>query len=1340
MSWHGLSENTFTALRHHDEYYLTGGDLFFLIEQYHFRVHRYFFERESNYFKARLATPASPGAPRQGTSESSAIVLDDIKADDFAKFLWVFYNPKYSLYKAKVADWVAILELAHRWGFLEVKNLVVREIEKLEMPALDRVVVYHRYELDRHLLLSRYAALVVREAPLTLEEANALGMETTLRIFKAREVARAPAAPNGTRTPPLIDLPTSDMVNIVKNFFELQAVGDLSHTLSGLEEEIKGGGVKPNGYASIPRPLTPLSAQQPVSPAGAAKGTANTTSTGSSTSESTPAAVDINKSDSKPTDAKSDPKPTSQPDAKKSELAKGDATKPDANKSEVAKGDAAKDANKGDATKDANKGDGSKPVNPTASEDANPKSPNAAVRPRYGVEQEELRTPTKSETDQLQEVKEMPINLLTPLDPPPPQEIIEEVKGLESGEEDINVGFDTVDISRLDNSGIYDSDTDNDTRVDVEDHEHDSLYEKPIEDSLKDVSDSQDDDHNRAGPTVDAETAPEAAHGNPTDTEHVAEDPTNTTNHDLRVRTTNLTPIEQVVPTPIEQIVAAIVMDPTIAPFETKEAASVDVPSTITGGNPSATVIPEELPSKPASKVEPTASEGVDASAEPSHGLRIDTDVVGELPQATGDPGVDPRSPEKQPEMVAATVIDSTEPTRVESMQTAEPSISSIGENVTETANEPKLDAVPTATESSSGTTEASSEAPPAALVVTEPDDDATTTQSADSAKEASVPDLLSNPSEQSGDPGPTIGAESTESSIQDVQKTSTESVEPQQGDIERSEASPFQDESLSHDNQLPSGTVNQIETSPSARTDLTMVESQPIKGGKDSQAPDTDEVNTDPFTNPFDDASSHIFDEPSSFTNEENAADRWPTVEIKRSDSRRRQRRDTGVSEAASSFVSALDFFIPPDDFDVDSEIEEPSGDADAFAMDTEVHAEPPAAEQGEGPEEIVIAPPADKPVGLPVAEKMPSVVEITASGEQHEAGSWFSYSFQSAWNPPVSEPNEDSTLQTSKPAVVDEGTELVAESVKEPQVADSSASWFSFSFQSAWDRLNVSSSDDTPNDPANSQLPQDTPLGVAETDGAGNAPVTQTDMSAVVQESASASVPDDADMASGDGQSAVVTSTSDAGQDAERTDTSEVMDGVSESEGDVVSTHKDLSSSDALPAKSEPAAESALNTSEAMLNGTSDLGVEHAKGDVGDEKDPISSTVVTNIPGSSPQQDTAAPKPDEAEKLSVSSDPLQGGSGDGADGIPTPPTSAQQQPDALGEGASSGTKPNLSSDRPAGPDNKVNENDTDVPSSNTQQLLDALDMNVFDDDGTPQFFDVDEDNKDETTVFIAQ
>lgn len=58
-----------------------------------FRVHRYFFERESPYFVRRLNTPASPGKRPPGTEDSSAIILEDVTADHFEKFLWVFYNP-----------------------------------------------------------------------------------------------------------------------------------------------------------------------------------------------------------------------------------------------------------------------------------------------------------------------------------------------------------------------------------------------------------------------------------------------------------------------------------------------------------------------------------------------------------------------------------------------------------------------------------------------------------------------------------------------------------------------------------------------------------------------------------------------------------------------------------------------------------------------------------------------------------------------------------------------------------------------------------------------------------------------------------------------------------------------------------------------------------------------------------------------------------------------------------------------------------------------------------------------------------------------------------------------
>jgi hypothetical protein len=58
-----------------------------------FRIHRYFFQRDSEHFDKMLAVPASPGEPSRGTSDGNAFRLEGITAADFELFLWIFYNP-----------------------------------------------------------------------------------------------------------------------------------------------------------------------------------------------------------------------------------------------------------------------------------------------------------------------------------------------------------------------------------------------------------------------------------------------------------------------------------------------------------------------------------------------------------------------------------------------------------------------------------------------------------------------------------------------------------------------------------------------------------------------------------------------------------------------------------------------------------------------------------------------------------------------------------------------------------------------------------------------------------------------------------------------------------------------------------------------------------------------------------------------------------------------------------------------------------------------------------------------------------------------------------------------
>ncbi|KAG6888010.1 hypothetical protein C0992_009923 [Termitomyces sp. T32_za158] len=244
------NSDTFRALSRHENYYLSGGDLFFLAEAIHFRVHRYFFERESLFFQRQLQVPASPGAVARGSTEGTAIILEE-HPDDFAKFLWVFYNPRYSLYDTSVDNWKVILRLAHKWDFLEIKNLVVRELEKLEMADVDRIATYQNHAVDKNYLIPRYAALCEREQPLTLEEGTQLGMATTLMIARAREYARSNPAADGSRSPTTAGIREDEMHGLVRLLFEIQppaqANDQANTTASGT-----GSGTSAGGSATRP--------------------------------------------------------------------------------------------------------------------------------------------------------------------------------------------------------------------------------------------------------------------------------------------------------------------------------------------------------------------------------------------------------------------------------------------------------------------------------------------------------------------------------------------------------------------------------------------------------------------------------------------------------------------------------------------------------------------------------------------------------------------------------------------------------------------------------------------------------------------------------------------------------------------------------------------------------------------------------------------------------------------------------------------------------------------------------------------------------------------------------
>ncbi|KAI9511474.1 hypothetical protein F5148DRAFT_950873, partial [Russula earlei] len=207
----------------HAEYYIHGGDIIFRVEDVLFRAHRYFFTRDSAFFRRMLPHPPPPGEYAKGSSDNYPLVLEDTPQVDFERFLWVFYNPKYSLYDATVEEWSSILKLAHKWEFVGVKTLAIRELERLDIPPLRKIVIYHSYAIDRRLLQAAYTAFTIRDKPITNEEGQELGLDTVLQLARARELARAPA-PGGIRNKDArspVTVAGSELDELVRELFQL---------------------------------------------------------------------------------------------------------------------------------------------------------------------------------------------------------------------------------------------------------------------------------------------------------------------------------------------------------------------------------------------------------------------------------------------------------------------------------------------------------------------------------------------------------------------------------------------------------------------------------------------------------------------------------------------------------------------------------------------------------------------------------------------------------------------------------------------------------------------------------------------------------------------------------------------------------------------------------------------------------------------------------------------------------------------------------------------------------------------------------------------------------------
>lgn len=168
----------------HQKYFLSDGNVTFLVDGTLFRVHRFFLERHSDFFKNLFGQ-----YPDYGTLHDP-IPLDDCSSDHFASLLWVFYKEGYDDFTASKETWLGIMELTSRWKMGPLLMLAKKYSHSLLVDPVEMIAVQAKYKFEDAWALTAYVKMVERLQPISLAEGESMGMRAVIILSRARQYYR----------------------------------------------------------------------------------------------------------------------------------------------------------------------------------------------------------------------------------------------------------------------------------------------------------------------------------------------------------------------------------------------------------------------------------------------------------------------------------------------------------------------------------------------------------------------------------------------------------------------------------------------------------------------------------------------------------------------------------------------------------------------------------------------------------------------------------------------------------------------------------------------------------------------------------------------------------------------------------------------------------------------------------------------------------------------------------------------------------------------------------------------------------------------------------------------
>ncbi|KAJ6491612.1 hypothetical protein C8R47DRAFT_434771 [Mycena vitilis] len=178
-----------TRFNEHPRFFFSDGTIIFLVEKILYRVHRYFFERDSAIFASMFTLPSAVGERPEGEVVENPIVLEGVAAVDFDRFLAVMYPMNFATRDiASAEEWTSVLSLASRWEFVSLRELAMQHLFAVTS-AVQRIALGRRYDIPGW-LVPAYTEVCERKEPLTLAEGRLLGLDDAIRIGQVRHTIR----------------------------------------------------------------------------------------------------------------------------------------------------------------------------------------------------------------------------------------------------------------------------------------------------------------------------------------------------------------------------------------------------------------------------------------------------------------------------------------------------------------------------------------------------------------------------------------------------------------------------------------------------------------------------------------------------------------------------------------------------------------------------------------------------------------------------------------------------------------------------------------------------------------------------------------------------------------------------------------------------------------------------------------------------------------------------------------------------------------------------------------------------------------------------------------------